>query len=149
MRVSVPVLSPGFIKSINNSVAISFGADLLRYEGYNYRWCDERRCPAYFGGYDRSFWALHLPVAMQWNFWLTDKWSVFAEPGLTMRQSFLRDDPYFDRYCDGRFNECRRTRTDVYFTFFAGGRYHFGDTVALTMRLGHPIDLSVGLSIFL
>lgn len=150
VRFSIPVMSPGFIKKINDSVAISFGADFLRYEGYRYGWCDARRCPAYYNGYDPSFWALHLPVTLQWNFWLTEKWSVFAEPGLTIRHAFYKDDPYLATYCDPRFANCGpRDATDVYFTFYAGGRFHFSDSVALTMRIGHPVDFSVGVSFFL
>jgi hypothetical protein len=30
---------------------------------------------------------------------------------------------------------------------FIGGRYHFNDNIALTLRLGYP-DISVGLSFF-
>jgi hypothetical protein len=139
-------MSPGFIKSINNSVAISFGVDFMRYEGYGYyRYCRGRGCEVYYpAGYDDSFWSVHLPVTMQWNFWLTDKWSVFGEPGLTIRHSFFND----YAYCEPGF-PCNVDRTSLYFTFFAGGRFHFNDKLALTMRLGHPIDFSLGLSIFL
>lgn len=147
VRFSIPVMSPGFIKKINDSVAITFGADFLHYEGYRYAWCSARNC---YANYDPSFWALHLPVALQWNFFLTEKWSVFAEPGLTIRHAWYKDNPYYGTYCDPRFYDCRnRDATDVYFTFFAGGRFHFTDNVALTMRLGYPIDLSVGVSFFL
>jgi hypothetical protein len=154
VRFSIPIVSPGFIKKLNNSVAISFGADFIHYEGYrNYAyWCGGNRnnpCWAYYGGYDNSFWSIHLPVAMQWNFFLTDKWSVFAEPGLTVRHAFYRNDPYVNQYCDARFYDCTRSPWDVYFTFYAGGRFHFSDSLALTMRIGHPVELSVGLSIFL
>jgi hypothetical protein len=33
--------------------------------------------------------------------------------------------------------------------FYAGGRYHFSDSVGLTIRLGFPTALSVGVSFFL
>jgi len=149
VRFSIPVMSPGFIKKINDSVAISFGADFLRYAGYRYGCYNRNNCPAYYYDYDPYFWAVHLPVALQWNFWLTEKWSVFGEPGLTIRHAFYRDSPYYTA-CDPRFANCsNRSSTDVYFTFFAGGRFHFSDSVALTMRIGYPIDFSVGLSIFL
>src|SRR6185295_980958 len=73
VRFSIPVMSPGFVKTINDSIAISFGADLLHYNGRAY-YCNGRGCPATY--YSDSFWALYVPVTMQWNFWLTDKWSV-------------------------------------------------------------------------
>ena len=149
VRFSIPLMSPGFIKKINDSVAISFGADFVHYEGYRYYSCNGRNCPIAWNSYDTSFWSLHLPVTLQWNFWLTEKWSVFAEPGLTVRRSFYKDDPYYTN-CDPRFYACgSRDATDLYFTFFVGGRFHFTDNVALTMRLGHPLDFSIGVSFFL
>ena len=161
VRFSIPVMSPGFIKTINNSIAISFGADVMRYEGYRYGYrnyygfCGKNtNCQLYYNGaYDTSFWALHLPVTMQWNFFLTDKWSVFGEPGVTVRRAFYKEDPYYAQYCDPRFYNCSNgpygSPWDVYFTFFVGGRFHFSEKVALTMRIGHPIDASIGISFFL
>lgn len=144
VRFSIPVMSPGFIKKINDSVAITFGTDFLRHEGWSYRWCDRGRCYGYDTPY---FWSVHFPVALQWNFFLTEKWSVFGEPGLTVRRAFYRDDYYAG--CDVRFANCNRDRTDFFFTFYAGGRFHFNENLALTMRIGHPVDFSIGLSIFL
>jgi hypothetical protein len=154
VRFTIPVMSPGFIKTINDSIGISFGLDMLKYSGYYdnyyYGYCagNPRNCPGY--AYDPSFWAVHIPVTLQWNFWLTDSWSVFGEPGLTIRHAWYHEYPNYAG-CDPRFYQCSydRSTTDVFFTFFAGGRYHFSDTLALTMRLGYPIDFSIGLSIFL
>src|SRR6185503_6138892 len=58
-RGTIVIVNNGFIRSINNSVGITFGADL-------------------FFGEETLF----VPVAMQWNFWLSTHWSVFGEPGL-------------------------------------------------------------------
>jgi hypothetical protein len=157
VRASIPIVSPGFVKTINNSVAISFGLDIMRYEGTgywywsNYCFRNPRDCPGYYAGYDTGFWALQFPVTMQWNFFITDKWSVFGEPGLTLRQALYPDYPWCSPpYYDPRFyGPCYRDRTSLYFTFYAGGRFHFSDKLALTMRLGHPTAFSIGLSIFL
>ncbi len=68
-----------------------------------------------------------LPVVMQWNFWLSRSWSVFGEPGAGLAlggKGGLRP------------------------AFFAGGRFHFSDTLALTLRAGYP-TISVGLSFVL
>ena len=74
-----------------------------------------------------SFWS---PVALQWNFFLTDKWSVFGEAGVMLRSyGFLTSDTYGD------------------FTVAAGGRFHFSDRISLTMRAGYPF-VSVGVSFF-
>jgi hypothetical protein len=71
---------------------------------------------------------LVVPVVMQWNFWLSTHWSVFGEPGLAIGGG--------------------GPRTEVWPAFFLGGRFHFVDRIALTLRVGYP-ELSVGVSFFL
>ncbi len=141
VRFSIPLMSPGFIKTINDSVAITFGLDLVHFSGYGYGYyqnCGRNNCVYYDAG---DFWSAYFPVAMQWNFWLTDRWSVFAEPGLAVRHAF-----YSDAYCAPGYY-CGH-RDDVYFAFFAGGRFMLSEKLALTMRIGHPLLFSIGLSIF-
>jgi hypothetical protein len=152
VRFSIPVMSPGFVKTINDSVAITFGADFVYYEGYRYynRYCGgNRACYDYYRGYNSGFWSVQLPVALQWNFFLTDKWSVFGEAGLTVRHAFYRDDPYVNTYCDARYYDCSPSRWNVWGTFYGGGRFHFNEKIALTMRIGYPTEASVGVSFFL
>jgi hypothetical protein len=71
-----------------------------------------------------------VPVVMQWNFWLSTHWSVFGEPGF------------------GLGGGPRVNNPAIWPVFFFGGRYHFNDRIALTMRVGFP-TLSVGVSFFL
>lgn len=138
-RLTIPIVDNGFVKTINNSVGISFGLDWLRYGGcyyYDYRGRDR-----FDYGCGASFFL--FPVAMQWNFWLTPKWSVFGEPGLYVYHGVFDDD-----YC-GNLPGCGYpTRTSVDFAFYAGGRFHFNEKVSLTMRIGYP-TISVGASFFL
>ena len=68
-----------------------------------------------------------IPIVMQWNFWLSTHWSVFGEPGFAIGSG---------------------DRTVLWPAFFAGGRFHFTDRIALTMRVGYP-DFSLGVSFFL
>jgi hypothetical protein len=69
-----------------------------------------------------------VPVVMQWNFWLSTHWSVFGEPGIAFTNGPVSViDP---------------------FIFYAGGRFHFTDRIALTMRVGYP-DFSIGVSFLL
>lgn len=111
-RASIELADPAFIPRINNTIAITFGIDTN-----SCRWgCRD----------DFEFWS---PVALQWNFFLTRKWSVFGEAGLVINS-------------DGFFS---RIRPDP--VFFVGGRFHFNDKIALTMRAGSPW-ISVGLSFF-
>jgi hypothetical protein len=71
----------------------------------------------------------YLPVVMQWNFWLSTHWSVFGEPGLAIGGG--GPNPGY-----------------VVPAFFAGGRFHFTNRIALTIRIGYP-DVAVGVSFFL
>jgi hypothetical protein len=114
-RASIEVGDPAFIPKINNTVAITFGIDFTN-----------NNCNGCYGNNSFSFWS---PIALQWNFFLTDKWSVFGEGGFMLRSYGFFDHTYGD------------------FTFAAGGRYHFTDKVALTMRVGYPF-VSVGISFF-
>ncbi len=106
-RGTVIIVDNGFVKTINNSVGISFGGDL------------------FFRGT-----TLFVPVAMQWNFWLTNHWSVFGEPGVGM--AFNRG----------------KGRDFIHPALSLGGRYHFNEKIALTMRIGYPA-FSIGASFFL
>jgi hypothetical protein len=140
VRFSIPVMSPGFVKTINDSIAISFGIDLIHYDGYDYYYFCGRFnqfCPYYYG----SFWSAYFPVTMQWNFWLTDRWSAFGEAGFAFRHSF-----YTDAYCAP--NVYCPSHDDFYPALFAGGRFAVSENLALTMRLGYPTLFSFGLSIF-
>ena len=106
-RGTVNLVDNGFISSINNNVGITFGADI-------------------FFGHGTIF----LPVAMQWNFWLTNHWSVFGEPGIGIA---------VNKHADA---------DTVSPLLMVGGRYHFNDKVSLTMRIGYPA-FSIGASFFL
>ena len=127
-RGSIVLVDNGFVKTINNSVAISFGVDWLHYDVDD--WCGNGNNNCGWDDDANLFW---LPVTMQWNFWLSEKWSVFGEPGLALR---INDDHYDDDL-------------DLDFVFYAGGRFHFSRAASLTMRLGWPTALSVGVSFFL
>lgn len=70
-----------------------------------------------------------LPVVMQWNFWLSTHWSVFGEPGIGIAVNPDHGRDYVNPI------------------FQAGGRFHFNDKIALTMRVGYPY-ISVGCSFF-
>ena len=93
----------GFINRLNDSVGISVGAD----------WTGS-------GTY-------HLSGAMQWNFWLSQRFSVFGAPGVGVR------------FSDGN--------ADFWPAFGAGGRLHFGPNLALTVRAGFPVS-AIGISLF-
>jgi hypothetical protein len=128
-RGTVVLVDNGFISTINNSVGIGFGADFLL--------IGDKHCH----GRDQCHRhdVIILPVVLQWNFWLHRKWSVFGEPGVAL---VLNENHNNDDLDD--------TDLDVDpFVFGAGGRYHFSDSTTLTMRLGFPVSLSIGVSFLL
>ena len=146
-RASIQIVKNGFIPTINNSVAIGFGLDFLSYSGGAV--ASRGTCVRYApnpapdpspgvaappvcvevqqGGSPTNYAV--LPVVMQWNFYLTRKWSVFGEPGLAF---------YWDDYAWLRASP----------VLYLGGRYHFSDRTTLTLRLGYP-TFSLGVSFFL
>ncbi|MGA2447186.1 MAG: hypothetical protein ABTD50_00765 [Polyangiaceae bacterium] len=140
-RASIEIVKKGFVETINDSVAIGFGLDLLHYSGgaNAQRATCVRSVPPLTGGGppvcvevqqngSPTNYAV-LPVVMQWNFYLTRKWSVFGEPGLAF---------YWDDFAWLRASP----------VLYLGGRYHFTDKTTLTLRLGYP-TFSLGVSFFL
>ncbi len=133
-RGTIQLLDKGFIRHLNDSVGIGFGFDWLHYSH------GELHCNrAFLGGpnnqtqcYDSTYKPVsyfYIPVVMQWNFWISRNWSVFGEPGAAFRIV----DPgsnHFDPVA------------------YVGGRWHFADFAALTLRVGYP-DFSVGVSFLL
>jgi hypothetical protein len=130
-RFSIPIVHNGFVPTINNSVAITFGLDWT-----HFNWCWYRGpCT---GDY------IYFPVAMQWNFYVAQRWSVFGEPGLVLFHGFISDCPNSPGVNCG----VRPVVTSLEPALFVGGRYHLSDTVSLTMRIGFP-TFSFGFSFFL
>jgi hypothetical protein len=130
VRISIPVVDNGFVPSINNSVAVSFGADLVHYD-----WCwydNHANCSANY---------LDFPVAMQWNFFVAQRWSVFGDPGLIVYNGFVSDCPNGNN-CPGRPGGL-----GIEPALYLGGRYHLSPGTALTLRIGFPA-FSFGFSFF-
>ena len=97
------VADRGFIRRLNDSVGVGFAANWATNEHFI------------------------LSGHMQWNFWFTERWSAFGEPGLAIV-------------------------TDKKLHFWphlgAGGRFAFTPNITLTMRVGFPV-WSVGVSFLL
>jgi hypothetical protein len=139
-RFTIPIVRNGFVPTINNNVGIGFGLDWLHYNGcyyrgiyFNYNACDNLD----------SFW---VPVVMQWNFFLATHWSVFGEPGLSIvYQNFGTYYCGIDAF--GNAVPCNGgpSHVSVEPVIFFGGRYHFSEGAALTLRIGWPYA-SIGIS---
>ena len=128
-RGTIPIVDNGFVSTINNSVGIGFGIDWVHYDDDG---CFRRRGDVFCYD-DYEFDVLWMPVVMQWNFWLSQNWSVFGEPGLAVE---IHDEDYFD------------DDIDIEPVMYIGGRFLMSDDIALVMRLGSP-TFSIGVSFLL
>ena len=131
VRASVVVAPDGFISGVNDSVAIGFGLDYGRFvaryglNGYRDECLHFEPGPAGTavctdvtsnGG---SYNYLFAPVVMQWNFWLTERFSAFGEPGISF-------------YHLGSYGYA------VSPALYLGGRLRLADRITLTARIGYP-----------
>lgn len=116
-RVNIPIVDNGFIKSINNSVYISLGADIYNVS-YRYRDRDGRGGP---DRWDRRGFAVGIPVALQWNFYFSPEWSAFGEAGINIYLDDVAPAPSYN-----------------WGIAAAGGRYHFSKSVSAQLRVGSP-----------
>lgn len=133
-RGTIKLINEGFIKHLNDSIGIGFGFDWVHY-AHGVQRCDRtllggpnNQPQCYAGSYSPVSY-FYIPVVMQWDFWISRHWSVFGEPGAAFRivsPGTNRFDP----------------------VAYVGGRWHFSDSVALTLRVGYP-DFSLGASFLL
>jgi hypothetical protein len=128
-RFSIPIVENGFVPSINNSVAIGFGLDVMFYNSCYYS--NAQGCSAT---------GFVFPVVMQWNFFVAQRWSVFGEPGLAIYHNSWN--------CNGGCPGGGPADTFLEPALYLGGRYHITDSISLTMRIGWP-SFSFGGSFFL
>jgi hypothetical protein len=108
-RFTIPIVKNGFVTTINNTVGIGFGVD------FTYYGCGALSCKG------NAADLLSVPVVMQWNFYVAQRWSVFGEPGLSFNYASALPNSFFP-----------------YPVFEVGGRYHLNEHVALTARIGFP-----------
>lgn len=66
-RATIPIMDPGFVRSINDSVGITFGVDTT-----------------FCGDYCYAAARFRFPVGVQWNFWITRAFAAFAEAGFSL-----------------------------------------------------------------
>lgn len=136
VHVAIPFMHQGPISSINNNMAIKFGLDLTFggrcYWGNRYR---ER--------YDCDSTSFMLPVALQWNFYITDIITTFGEVGMAIRHTRW---PY-SYACNGN-GVCQSSDSDTYALFYpaVGAKFMFGRSAGLTVRMGYP-HVTIGASI--
>lgn len=123
-RAEIPIVPRGFIRSLDDEFAVTFGGDVQFFA-----WNDGASCNGYGCWGDWSAWP---EAAAQWSFYLTPKWSVFAEAGLAVGV----------HECGGG-DVCASASPLV----GVGARWHFAPPrVALLFRLNHPFGAQIGLT---
>jgi hypothetical protein len=118
-RASFPIVDPGFIRSINNTIAIGTGLDAVFLNDCYYT--NQAGCGETL---------ISIPLVMQWNFYLTPHISVFAEPGVELNLYQFNGCPA-GAPCDGYAHTHFAP-----FILSGGMRYHFTDAIAITPRVG-------------
>jgi hypothetical protein len=138
VRFNIPFMHNGPIPKINNNMGITFGLDITFSDG-GPGWC-RNGLPRdqWYNDSDCNVTEIWLPVAMQWNFFLTKVISVFGEPGFAI--AHRRWD--YEWYCDGANNprcDGDESDTDLEFVLWGGGRFMFSDSIGATVRIGYPM----------
>jgi hypothetical protein len=129
-RVDIPIIPDGMIEAsgVDDELVLSPGAEFLFWDYYDY---------------DHSSSVGIAPlIALQWNFYLSDKWSVFPELGLAL----MIGDHWHHRHQHN--NPDTGDHTHVFFDPFLGGgaRYHFSARNALLLRVNWPAGLQIGIT---
>lgn len=120
LRLNIPLMDNGFVDEINNAIFVTFGAEL-----YYARYTDS--------GQDERGIGFGVPFGMMWAFYFSDAWSAFFEIGLSLYfpPSWVGGGSFVDD-------------AGGWVLAGVGGRWHFSERGALTVRLGTPSS-SIGL----
>ncbi|MCS6796930.1 MAG: hypothetical protein NZ898_00085 [Myxococcota bacterium] len=111
-RADIPIVSRGAVDGVDDDLSVSVGAEA-------------------FWWWDASNLGVFPVVALQWNFYLSEHWSLCPELGVA-----LWFGPHRNRYW--------RTFVAPFAGF--GARYHFSARNALLLRLTWPTGLQVGIT---
>jgi hypothetical protein len=140
-RVTIAFLRNGPIQHINNDMGIGLGLDWVAWGGCRRNWWYPYNTPYT----DCSTYEVYLPLALQWNFYLTDIITVYGEPGFAIRYAHV------SWTLPGPNNipvEYTDHVTDPVPIIAGGAKFMFGRTIGLNVRLGWPY-CSVGASFLL
>lgn len=140
VHAAIPFMHQGPISTINNNMAIKFGFDLMFHDCDNHYW---NRWDGY--NYDCSATSIMFPVALQWNFYITDIITVYGEPGIALRHYWWSAD-FRSGNCPGNVCTWKDSETYMLPYFGAGAKFMFGRTAGLNVRLGYP-QVTIGASL--
>ncbi|HEX4337784.1 MAG TPA: hypothetical protein VH062_17865 [Polyangiaceae bacterium] len=145
MHAVIPFLDNGPVRTINNNMGIGFGLNWSHFSDNGCGWAVNVRGDRLIGACNVSANAIKLPVYVQWNFFFTKVVGVFGEAGFGIYHDWASYGPQGG--CPVGVN-CTVNSTGAFPYFEGGGRFLFGDTVGLLVRVGFPY-LTVGASFLL
>ncbi|MFW5739827.1 MAG: hypothetical protein ACOC1F_05625 [Myxococcota bacterium] len=149
VRLSVPLIEDGPLKKLNNSLAVGIGFNWAYFQEPcgTYFWDGEplETNDPDFATYTNDCTAHQFtaPIVVQWNFWVSEVVSVFAEPGVAL----IHERRSGTGWCDGTPCDQSDNTTKLPFVLWGGARMAMSDSLALTIRLGTPY-ISAGASLF-
>jgi hypothetical protein len=133
MRVDIPLSRTGIIRSVDDELALSVGADVLfyafdRYDEHHYY--DARHPPHPDDAHhyhEHGDVTLLFPIAAQWNFIVSPSWTLFPELGIAIEHHYAH--------------------VHALPNFGAGARWHFGGgRAAMLFRLTYPGTFQLGIA---
>ncbi|MCS6799117.1 MAG: hypothetical protein NZ898_11420 [Myxococcota bacterium] len=130
-RADVPVVPDGLLETpdVPDSLVVSAGAELLFWDYYQH--------------HHESDFGIAPLVAAQWNFYVSDRWSLLAELGIAILFGDYWHHHHHHRHDDDHPHAHAHIYPDVFLGL--GARYHFGSRNALLLRVSWPAGLQVGL----
>ena len=145
MHAVIPFLDNGPVRTINNNMGIGFGLDWSHFSNDGCGFVVNGRGVVVNGNFcNASENVLRFPVYVQWNFFLTKIVSVFGEAGFGIYHSWYSLNA--NVVCPAGY--CSDNHTSAFPYFEGGGRFIFGDTAGILVRIGYPF-FTVGASFLL
>ena len=136
MHAVIPLVDNGPVSTINNNIGIGFGFDWSHFSNDNCGFYINRGGGVVINGNlcNASSNTFRFPVYAQWNFFFTKVVGVFAEAGFGIYHSWWELDN--NAVCPAGY--CGSNHTGAFPYFEGGGRFLFGDTVGILVRIGYP-----------
>ncbi|MEM9189268.1 MAG: hypothetical protein AAGF12_08835 [Myxococcota bacterium] len=130
--IEIPVVSDGVVSEVEDEMVLGIGGDFLFVHlGHHDHDHDHGHNDVVFVG----------QLVWQWNFYVSDEWSVFPELGFGL---WFGNQAHRHHHHD----EGNDDHSHVFAEFVGslGARWHFGDNNALLMKLTWPVGAQLGIT---
>jgi hypothetical protein len=114
VRLDIPVVSKGLIDGPDDDLSITLGAEVMY---------------IYWSGFEGI--GVYPILGLQWNFYISESWSIFPEFGVTLLFSSNRD---------------QWTESFIWPHAMLGLRWHFSERNSLFVRAGWPHGVQLGVT---